>query len=511
MKKNIMILGTASSVGKSTIATALCRFLKKRGYDVAPFKALNVTSKTGLIGNGEEIGRAQIVQAEACEIKSEYTMNPILIKSIANKKTKVIVNGKSYCHKENCSYEQLNKDLKEFIKEDFEKLADKHNNIIVEGEGSCIELGCKNDDLANFYTAKLTNSDVILVANSEEGGVFASIYGTIMLLNEEDRKLVKGIIINKFKSNKDELENGIKELEEKLKIPVLGVIPYEELNIEDEVVVTERLRNNKRSGLNIGIIKLSHISNLTDFYPLELEKNVNIRYVKTPKELEGANLIILPGSKSIMYDLNEIKSNGLYDKIIELHKEGATVMGICAGFQMLGRNIINNLDLNNDRKCITGFEMLPLDTKISFERRTVISNGIICSMENELKDLSNIRIYGYEIQNGYTEILDKDGEVFMIDKNNNITGLCNENGDVFGTYVHGIFEIEEFRKKFINHLKEKYNVVIENSKEEKENYKRYKLKQYDKLCKILEDNIDTEKILNLLKTEEEESEEKSLE
>lgn len=511
MKKNVMILGTASSVGKSTIATALCRFLKKKGYDVAPFKALNITSKTNSIGNGEEIGRAQIVQAEACEIKSEYIMNPILIKSIANKKTKIIVNGKFYCHKDNCSYEELSKDLKEFIKEDFEKLAEKHSNIIVEGEGSCIELGSKNEDLANFYTAKLTNSDVILVGNSEEGGVFSSIYGTIMLLDEEDRKLVKGIIINKFKGNKDELENGIKELEEKLKIPVLGVIPYEELNIEDEVIITKRLRNNKRSGLNIGIIKLSHISNLTDFYPLELEKNVNIRYVKTPKELEGANLIILPGSKSIMYDLNEIKSNGLYDKIIDLYKEGATVMGICAGFQMLGRNIINNLDSNNSRKCITGFEMLPLDTKISFERRTVISKGITCSMENELKDLSNIRIYGYEIQNGYTEILDKNGEVFIIDKNNNITGLCNENGDVFGTYVHGIFEIEEFRKKLINHLKEKYNVVIENSKEEKENYKKYKLKQYDKLCKILEDNIDTEKILNLLKTEEEESEEKPLE
>lgn len=510
MKKNIMILGTASSVGKSTIATALCRFLKKKGYDVAPFKALNITSKTGLIGNGEEIGYAQIVQAEACEVKSEYIMNPILIKSTASKKTRIIVNGRSYCHKENCSYEQLNNDLKEFIKEDFEKLSEKHNNIIVEGEGSCIELGSKNEDLANFYTAKLTNSDVILVGNNEKGGVFASIYGTIMLLSEDDRKSIKGIIINKFKGNKNELDNGIKELEEKLKIPVLGVIPYEELNMEDEIVVTERLRSNKRSGLNIGIIKLSHISNLTDFYPLELEKNVNIRYVKTPKELDGANLIILPGSKSVMDDLNEIKANGLYDKIIELQKEGATVMGICAGFQMLGRNIINNLDSNNT-KCITGFEMLPLDTKISFERRTVISKGIICSMENELKDLSNIRVYGYETQNGCTEILDKDGEVFMIDKNNNITGLCNKNGDVFGTYVHGIFEIEEFRRKLINHLKEKYNVVIENSKEEKENYKKYKLKQYDKLCKILEDNINTEKILKLFKAEEEESEEKSLE
>ena len=176
---------------------------------------------------------------------------------------------------------------------------------------------------------------------------------------------------------------------------------------------------------------------------------------------------------------------------------------------MLGRNIVNDI-YSNSEKCITGFEMLPIDTKISFERKTVISKGIICSLQNELKDLSNIRVYGYEVQNGYNEILEGDGEVFMIDKDNNITGLCNKNGDVFGTYLHSIFEIEEFRKKLINHLKEKYNVVIENSKEEKENYKQYKLNQYDKLCKILEENVDTEKILELFKNKEEEVKEESL-
>lgn len=509
MKKNVMILGTASSVGKSTIAIALCRFLKKKGFDVAPFKAINTTSKTGKVENDEEIGYSQIVQAEACELKPESIMNPILIKPTANKKTMIIVNGRSYCHKENCSFEDLHKDLRDFIKEDFEKLENQHENIIIEGEGSCMELGAKSENLANLYTAKLTNSDVILVGDSEKGGVFASLYGTVMLLNEEDRKLIKGIIINKFKSDREELENGIKELEERLNIPVLGVIPYEELNIEDESVINEKFRNNKRSGLNIGIIKLSHMANITDFYPLELEKNVNIRYVTSPNELDGANLIILPGSKSIMEDLNEIKANGIYDKIIELQKQGVTVMGICAGFQMLGRNIVNDI-YSNSEKCITGFEMLPIDTKISFERKTVISKGIICSLQNELKDLSNIRVYGYEVQNGYNEILEGDGEVFMIDKDNNITGLCNKNGDVFGTYLHGIFEIEEFRKKLINHLKEKYNVVIENSKEEKENYKQYKLNQYDKLCKILEENVDTEKILELFKNKEEEVKEESL-
>ncbi|MBP1888476.1 adenosylcobyric acid synthase [Clostridium moniliforme] len=511
MKKNIMVLGTASSVGKSTVLTALCRVLKKKGYDVAPFKGINVSLNSTKNKMGEEIAKAQFIQSEACEITPKGIMNPILIKPSSDNKAKIFVNGKSYCNKENCNDDEVNKDLKEFLKEGFEKLSKEYDNIIVEGRGSAFDVNLKCNEMSNFYIANLTNSDVILVGNDEKGGAIPSIYGTVMLLKEEERKLIKGIIINKVKGDINEFKNNISILEEKLNIPVLGVLPYKELTIENEETVTKRLRSNKRSGLNVAIIKFQHISNITDFYPLELEKNVNIRYVKTPNELEGANLIILPGSKSITYDLEYIKSNGLYDKIVELQKNGATVMGICGGFQMLGKNIIDSSSNEEDNKIIKGFNMLPLNTTLSSDKKTAISNGIVCSMKNELKSLSNIRVYGYEVHNGFGEMLDN-GEVFIIDKNNNVIGLCNEKGDVFGTYIHGILEGEEFRKNLINDLKKKYNVVIENSKEEKEHYKKYKLEQYDNLGEFFEEHINMDKILEILKNEkEEETKEKSLE
>ncbi|MEG1002439.1 MAG: cobyric acid synthase [Clostridium sp.] len=498
MSNSIMILGTASSVGKSTVATALCRYLKKNGYNVAPFKSLNISLNSGVTKQGEEIGRAQLVQAEACEIIAEGLMNPVLIKPSVNKKTQVIVNGKVYCDMENCDYNDLNRDLKSFVKEAYENLSDKYDNIVIEGSGSCCEINLKDTDIANFYTAKITNSDVILVGDIDKGGIFASIYGTVMLLEEDERKRIKGVIINKFRGDLESFKPALKQLEELIKIPVLGVLPYEDLDIEDEDSVTERLRSNKKSGLNIAIIKLPHMSNFTDFYPLELEKNINIRYVKTPKELEGANLIIIPGSKNTIYDLESIKENGLFDKILELHKDGSSIMGICGGFQMLGNCIIDALGVEGEKRIIDGFDLLPLKTKFASDKKTSISKGIVCSMENELKEISNVRVYGYEIHNGSSEMIDGQGEVLIIDNNSNVIGISNTKGDVLGTYIHGIFEGTEFRHKLLNHFKDKYNVIIENSFEEKENYKKYKLKQYDKLCSTFEKNIDADKVLEIL-------------
>ncbi|WWU63444.1 cobyric acid synthase [Clostridium baratii] len=515
MSNSIIILGTASSTGKSTVSTALCRFLKKNGYNVAPFKSLNISLKSRVTKKGEEIGRSQLVQAEACEIEAEGIMNPILIKPSVKNKTQVIVNGKKHCDMENCDIKELSNDFKDFIKESYDELSNKYENIIIEGLGSCADIQFKEDDIANFYIAKNTNSNAILVADYDKGGVFASIYGSIMLLEEDEKELIKGIIINKYRENnidkdREKFNQAIKKIEELINIPVIGVLPYEDLNIEEEEIITEKLREKKRSGLNIAIIKLPHISNLTDFYPLELEKNINIRYAKTPKELEGANLIILPGSKNTIYDLEYIKENGVFDKILELHKNGTSIMGICGGFQILGKSIIDLSNNQSEKRIIEGFDLLPIKTSFSLNKKTTISKGIVCSVNNELRELSNIRVYGYEINSGASEMLDGPGEVLIIDSNNNVTGMSNAKGDVLGTYIHGIFEGVEFRYKLLNHFKEKYNVIIENGKEEKENYRSYKLKQYDKLCKVFEENVDTDKILEIIKTKKEE-EEKSLE
>lgn len=493
MKKNLMILGTESEVGKSTISIALCRLLKKKGYDIAPFKGITLSSESKKNSEGEDISIEQFVQAEACEIYPKGIINPIIIKENEKKNDKIMINGKFYRNKENCQHDDLKDDFEYFIKESLEKIMNNHNHIIIEGNGALIQEEYKYASIANEYIANLSDSEIILVANNENGGAIASLYGTLMLIDDELKSSIKGIIINKNKDNTNYLNKKIEELYEKFNIPVFGVIPYENIEIEKEKSVIKKIRSTKKSGLNIGIIKLENISNITDFYPLETEKNINIRYISSASELEGANLIIIPGSKSIIDDLETIRKNGIYEKIIELHNNGATVMGICGGFQMLGRNLISK----ENQKIIEGFDMLPFNTKFSLDKRTVISRGIVCSMENELKHLSNVKIYGYEIQNGSSEMLD-DGEVFIIDKNNNIVGLSNDQGDVFGTYIHGIFEVEEFRKKLINGLKEKYNVVIENSTEEKEKYKIYRLEQYDKLAEIIEKNISLQDVIHLL-------------
>ncbi len=494
MNRNLMILGTESGVGKTTVSIALCRYLKNQGYNIAPFKSISICREVKKNDLGEYISVEEFVQAEACEINPRGILNPICIKEDSNK---ILINGKFYRNKENFKSDELIEDFKAFITEDFEKVCKDYEYRIIEGNGSISQKGYEYNFISNDFTKEISDSDIILLSDNERGAAIPSLYGTLMIIDENIKKSIKGIIINKNKDNSDSFKEQLKQFEEYFNIPILGTIPYENIELDKEKTVIKKIRSTKRSGLNIAIVKLDNISNLTDFYPLELEKNINIRYVSSENEIEGAHLIIIPSTKDILGDLNKLKENGMYNKILELHKNGATVMGICSGFQMLGKHLI----ATEEKMPIEGFEMLSFNTKLSLNKKTAIARGIVCQMENELKSLSNIKIYGYEIQNGYSEMLDG-GEVFIIDKNNNIVGLSNETGDVFGTYIHGIFEVEEFRKKLLNSLKEKYNVVIENSVEEKENYKIYRLKQYDKLAKLIEENVDLLKVKEFLEDSE---------
>lgn len=503
MKRNLMFLGTESGVGKTTISIALCRYLKKQKYNIVPFKSISICTEAKKNISGEYISVEQFMQAEACEIEPKGVLNPVCIKEDSNK---IFINGKFYRNKENFKSDELIEDFKSFIKEDFEKICEEYEYRIIEGNGALSQNEYEYNFISNNFTTELTESDIILVSDNERGGAIPSLYGTLMLIDENIKGKIKGIIINKNKDTTDSLKNQIRDFEKYSNIPILGVIPYKNIELDKEKTVIKKIRSTKRSGLNIAIVKLDNISNLTDFYPLELEKNINIRYVSSESEIEGANLIIIPGSKSPINDLNKLKESGMYNKIIDLHKKGATVMGICSGFQMLGKNLIST----EDNLAIEGFDMIPFNTKFSLNKKTAIAKGIVCSMDNKLKPLSNIRIYGYEIQNGYSEMLDG-GEVFIIDKNNNIVGLSNESGDVFGTYIHGIFEIEAFRKNLINSLKEKYDVIIENSIEEKEKYKMYRLKQYDTLTELIENNIDLDKVKGFFSKESEEIENKDIE
>ena len=284
--KRLMFLGTASSVGKSTLATAFCRYYKRKGYNVAPFKALNISLNSFVTKEGDEIGRAQVVQAEACEIEPKEYMNPILMKPSANNKTQVIVRGKVYCTMDGYKYKDLNKYLKGVAKEAFDHISKDYDFIVLEGSGSCAEINLRETDIANIEMAKVSNSPVILVADIDRGGVFASIVGTIMLLPPEERALIKGVIINKFRGKKEFFKPAMKQVEELINIPVLGVMPYFELNIEDEDGVTEKISNKKGKGIDVVVIRLPHMSNFTDFNVLRAMNGINIRYINSPKEIE---------------------------------------------------------------------------------------------------------------------------------------------------------------------------------------------------------------------------------
>ena len=496
MSKSIMFLGTASSVGKSTIATAFCRYFKNKGMKVAPFKALNISLNSYVTEDGLEMGRAQVVQADACEIKPRAWMNPVLLKPSGNMKTQVIVNGKVKCNIDSYKYKELNKELKEVVKDTYEEISKEYDLIILEGSGSCAEINLKESDIANMHMAKVSNSPVILVADIDRGGVFASVVGTIMLLDEEERNRVKGIIINKFRGNMESFKPAMKQLEEIINIPVLGAMPYFNLDIEDEDSVTERISNkiSNCKGIDIVVIRLPYMSNFTDFNSLSRLDNVSIRYIDKVQEIGDPHLVIIPGSKNTIDDIRFLKENGLYNKIVSLEKMGTTILGICGGYQMMGNYIIDDLGVEGEKRVEGGFGFLPTTTKFNKDKITKQSSGRIVS--NIIEEINNIEVSGYEIHNGVTIVNNADN-IFIKLRTGEVAGAINDKGNVIGTYLHGIFDNGDFIKQFIKTL------IIKNNLEEDYNevstYREYKLKELDKLSKILDENIDMVKVKEILK------------
>lgn len=490
----IMVLGTASSVGKSTVATALCRYYKKRGFKVAPFKALNISLNSYVTEDGLEMGRAQVVQAEACEIKPEAFMNPVLLKPSGNNKTQVIVNGKVHCTMDAYKYKELNKELKVIVKKTFDKFSKDYEVMILEGSGSCAEINLKETDIANMWMAKAADAEVILVADIDRGGVFASVLGTLMLLTEEERKRVKGVIINKFRGKVEYFQDAMKQLEDIINVPILGVMPYFKLDIEDEDSVTEKIKNKDINGLDIVIIRLPHMSNFTDFNVLEILEDVTVRYVDNYKEINEPDIIIIPGSKNTISDLQEIKNNGIFSKVDELKKKGTIILGICGGYQMLGRKINDINGVEGEITSEDGFGYLDSETTFNKEKTTKQVSGIVKNNSNIFECCSKCEVSGYEIHNGNT-IVYNENFVFIEGDDGEILGAINEEGTVLGTYLHGIFDDGDFLKYFINSIKKyKGHRVIKN---ELINYKKYKMSQYNELLKLFEDNIDFERIFKL--------------
>ena len=495
--KGIMLLGTASSVGKSTLAAAICRYFTNKSLKVCPFKAMNISLNSFVTEDGLEMGRAQVVQAEACNIKPKAFMNPLLLKPNGGK-TQVIVNGKVKFIMDAYKYKEINKELKKEVLNTYNSIKDKYDLLVLEGSGSCAEINLKETDIANMKMAKMADVPVILVADIDRGGVFASVVGTIMLLDEEDRKRVKGVIINKFRGRVDLFKDAMKQLEDIINIPVLGVMPYCKLDIEDEDGVSEKIlknNSNNKGKIDIAIIKLSHMSNFTDFNNLERNEDLNVRYVNNINDLKNPHMIIIPGSKNTIEDLKILKRNGIFNKIKELNSKGTLVFGVCGGYQILGEKIIDNNQIEGNVSEEEGLSLLKFKTKFNKDKTTLQTKAKVNGKTPFGEEFEGIKLEGYEIHNGVNEY---DDEIipFILDENNRIIGSVNKKGTVVGTYLHGIFDSDEFNLKLLNYIGKKNNIELNSKK--KSSYKDHKNNEYNKLAKLLEENIDIEKLEKII-------------
>jgi adenosylcobyric acid synthase len=501
--KNIMFQGTASTVGKSIIATAFCRIFKQDGYKVAPFKSQNMALNSYITLDGKEMGRAQVVQAEAAGIEPRVEMNPILIKPSSDCSAQIILKGKVFKNMSAVSYDEYKYFFMDIVMESYNKLSSDNDIVVIEGAGSPAEINLRKRDIVNMEIANKVNSPVILIGDIDKGGVFASIYGTMMLLNETDRKRIKGIIINKFRGDVEILKPGLKMLEDLVNVPVLGVIPYFNLSIDDEDSVTERFNksslNNKE--INIGVIKLPYMSNFTDFAPLENQKNVNLFYFNKKIDFMP-DLVIIPGTKSTISDLKFIRNEGIEDWLKYYYKSGGIIMGICGGYQMLGQKISDSDKVESNLTEVNGLGLLDITTEFIHDKITSRVKAKVLNLENTaIKDLSNTYIEGYEIHMGISRPAGNVRPFIQIksrlkEKSEEIDGYMSSDGKIFGTYIHGIFDTPEFLMKILNVLK--INKGLRKISTEIIDYKSFKDSQYDKLALIVRNNMNINKIYEII-------------
>ena len=418
MAKVIMIQGTMSNSGKSLVTAGLCRVFKQDGYKVAPFKSQNMALNSFITKEGLEMGRAQVMQAEACGIEPSVNMNPILLKPTNDVGSQVIVNGEVLGNMNARDYYKRKTELIPHIMEAYNNLAKEYDIIVMEGAGSPAEINLKENDIVNMGMAKLVNSPVLLVGDIDRGGVFASIAGTLMLLEEDERKMIKGTIINKFRGDVNILKPGLDMIEEITKTPVVGVVPYMELDIDDEDSLSERFNNKGTVDLiDIAVIRLPRISNFTDFNTFEYIPGVSLRYVKSVRELKDPDMIILPGTKNTMEDLKWLRESGLETQILKQAAKGKVIFGICGGYQMLGMELSDPFNVESGGT-MAGMGLLP--TKTVFEREKVRTrvSGNFNEVSGILAELSYVEFEGYEIHMGQTTYDFNEEELTTIDNVN---------------------------------------------------------------------------------------------
>ena len=491
MNKNLhplMLAGTGSDVGKSIIAAAFCRIFLQDGYHPAPFKAQNMALNSYATPEGLEIGRAQAVQAEAAGVPCHTDMNPLLLKPSSDHTSQVVLNGRPIGNRN--AYEYFRREGREELRKEvhaaFDRLAARYNPVVMEGAGSISEINLRDSDLVNLPMAMYAGADVILVADIDRGGVFASVYGSVMLLRPEERKHIKGILINKFRGDIRLFESGVKMLEDLCGVPVVGVVPYyKDIYIEEEDSVMLQTKNIRagQGKVNVAVVLLRHLSNFTDFNVLERDPRVHLFYTNNADELMKADIILLPGSKSTLSDLYELRRNGVAQTIVRAHREGATVMGICGGYQLMGREVCDPDHVEGEIERLPGLGLLPVSTRMQGEKVTrqvrfrFLEDSAVCE--------------GYEIHMGTTTPL---ADVPVSPLNHLADG--REDGyfvdrTCMGTYVHGILD----NPSVIDYLLEPF---ADKLKETAFDYKAFKEEQYDKLAAHVRKHVDLPLIYQIL-------------
>ena len=486
--KVIMIQGTMSNAGKSLVAAGLCRIFANDGYKVAPFKSQNMALNSYITDEGLEMGRAQVVQAECARIRPMAEMNPILLKPTSAMGSQVIVNGKVVGNMKAMDYFRHKKDYIPEIMKAYEKLADMADIIVVEGAGSPVELNLKEGDIVNMGLAELIDSPVLLVGDIDRGGIFPQLLGTLDLLTDSERNRVKGLVVNKFRGDGKLFENGIKILEDKGKKKVVGVVPYMDLKIDDEDSLSERFFNKEVGKFDVAVIHLRAISNFTDFDTFDQISDASVRYVESPSELGDPDILIIPGSKNTIGDLRELKKSGLFDAIIKKANEGAVIIGICGGYQMLGE-IVEDPEESEIGGSETGLGLLPVKTVIGSEKIRTVYGGEVVSATGCLEELKGALVTGYEIHMGETVPTEE-----LTEFTSGKTGYCK--GNVYGTYVHGFFDKKEILQGVVSTIAAGRGKSIDTSSVE--DYKDRKEIVYDKLAENLRNSLDMDYIYKVL-------------
>ena len=486
MAKNIMIQGTMSNAGKSLLCAGLCRILKQDGYRVAPFKSQNMALNSFITEAGGEMGRAQVVQAEAAGIQPDVRMNPILLKPTTDVGSQVIVNGVVQGNMCAMEYYKHKRDYIPAILEAYNSLAAQYDIIVIEGAGSPAEINLKQEDIVNMGLAKLVDAPVLLVGDIDRGGVFAQLYGTVALLEPEERARIKGTVVNKFRGDRAILEPGIRILEDLCQVPVAGVIPYVHVDIDDEDSLSERFsRGTERKLLDIAVIRLPRISNFTDFSPFERYENVSLRYVDRVSDLHQPDMILLPGTKSTISDLKWLRQSGLEAAVQKAAAAGTLIFGVCGGYQMLGSGISDPDQVEAAGvTAIAGMGLLPMDTVFRGEKVQTQTKGTFAGIEGLLSPLNGVGYEGYEIHMG------RSAEPLPP-----VLGT----GNVYGSYIHGIFDAPNVVDTILKALCQQKGIDFDALGTF--DMKAYKEQQYDKLADAVREGMDMELVYRILNRE----------